>query len=111
LIDHFWLLLFGIVGFVGSLFLAVKHENTEILVLFCLIVPLGFLNNLYEITARPNEFNALFVLLGTLIGFGVGWLAQVITQWKPKALWLIAILLILNSCGFIWYIIQFADFG
>src|SRR5688500_17975502 len=87
-IDHFWPLLFGVVAFTGSLYRALQHGNFDLLGLLCLAAPLGFLNTLYGMTARPNEFNALFVLFATFIGVGVGWLVQVITQWKPKAAWL-----------------------
>jgi hypothetical protein len=105
-IDHFGPLLFGVVAFVGSIYRALLHGNFDLLGLFCLTAPLGFLNTLYGMAARPNELNALFIILATVIGCGVGWLAQVITQWKPKAVWLIAILLIVNSCGFIWFFAQ-----
>jgi hypothetical protein len=66
----------------------------------CLLLPLGFLNNLL-ITTDHSRISSLFIL--SVLGFFIGWIVLSLWRWKIWTRVLIVAMVILNSCGYVYY--------
>lgn len=71
----------------------------------CLLLPLGYLNNL--LTIEHSRISSLLIL--SVLGFVIGWIIVPLWKWKIWMRVLIVAVVILNSCGYIYYALSQMD--
>jgi hypothetical protein len=94
---------FPLWGIVTLLF--APDHSSNLLLTFCSLIPLGWLNYGMFVT---NQQYIMGLLLLAVAGYGAGWIIDFLWKWRKWTILFVSIIAIINSCTFLGFALSIA---